>query len=1015
MIKLFPRKLFVFRHCFLLAAFCISFTGAFSQAGSNPVEISGKVTSANQEPMFGVSVLSVLSAGAGTSTDADGNYSLVAYANDTLVFTAVGYKELRIPVDGRTVIDVTISEAESVLDDVVIVAYGQQKRVSLTGAMSTVTTRELRQSPVANLSNALAGRLPGLVTFQPSGEPGNDLSRLFIRGTSTLNSTSPLVVVDGVLGRDFAQLDPNEVESLTILKDASATAVYGVRGANGVILVTTRRGKGGRPSISFTSEYGFQGAMTLPKYASSYDYARLYNEALQNDGVSDLPYSEEDLEYYRIGADPYLYPNTDWIGTFLKDRTPMYRANLNISGGGERVRYFVSGSALTQDGLYNFTDENEYNTSLKFNRYNFRSNIDINVTKDFEVGLDLAGRVENRKYPGGDTWLIFTILNRIPPTYPIRNADGSLAGDGLNPMNPLGMIANTGYRSLYGNHLQGTYRMSHKLDFITKGLSASAAFAFDAGFEYTFSRWKDYAVYQLAYGGTYNKFGNETALATGKAYAYSRTVNFEGGLNYGRSFGAHNLTGLLLYNQNRRVTYNAPFDLPYDYKGYVGRFTYNYDERYFAELNLGYNGSEQFPEEKRYGLFPSFSAGWVISNEAFYNDDAFVNFLKIRASYGQVGNDQMGARRYLYIPTYGNATGYYFGPNMTGYSGIAEGALANPAVTWERANKANLGIETNALNGRLSLTTDLFYEKRSNILATSGNIPYILGKSSGLPPVNMGVIENKGFEVELTYKNAASRELHWMVSGNFSFARNRVLNMDEEAREYAYQSRTGKRVGQRFGLVALGLYQSQEEIDNAPDVAWMPKSALIPGDIRYKDVNGDGIVDSRDEVAIGHNITIPEIMYGLSSRLNYKGADFSFLLQGAGNSSFFMDNFLFWEFRGGNGKIIEWHLDRWTPETAATATYPALHMGESVNNHRFSTYWMRPRDYLRLKNLELGYTINTKRIGINSVRIYANGMNLLTFSQVKLTDPENPSWGEALGTTTYPVQKVYNFGINVNF
>lgn len=998
---------------FLFGSFFTLFlSGVHAQTGTTPIQVSGRVTSATGEPMFGVSVLPVLSSGSGTSTNANGEYSLVAYSNDTLLFTSVGYKMLRVAVAGRSEVNVTLSVMEDLLDDVVVVAYGQQKRISVTGALSTVTTRELRQSPVANLSNAVAGRLPGLMAYQPSGEPGNDYSALFIRGMPTFNNSSPLIVVDGVLGRDAYNIDPNEVESFTILKDASSTAVYGVRGANGVILVTTRRGKTGRPSISFSAEQGYQSAMVLPKYLSSYDYARLYNEALGNDYLPQK-YSEQDLEYYRIGADPYLYPNTDWLGTFLKKNSPMTRANLSISGGGERVKYFVSASALTQDGMYNFTDLNPYSRNTKYNRYNFRSNIDINVTNDLVVGLDLAGRTENRNYPGRDAWLIFEVLNKIPPTYPIWNPDGSLAGDQMNPDNPLGLIAHSGYRNFYANHLQGTYRMKHGLDFITKGLSAKAAFAFDASFDYNLHRTRNWAVYELRDDLGYNQYGAETELGTGKTFFYGRAITLEGGFDYARSFGNHSVTSTLLFNQNRRVTVNAPYDLPYDYRGYVGRFTYNYLDKYFGEINLGYNGSEQFPKENRYGFFPSFSAGWVISKENFYNgDNKLVNFLKLRGSYGEVGNDQMGARRYLYISTFNATGGYSFGPNLAGYGGINEGALANPNVTWERARKANLGIEVGAWDGRITFTGDVFYEKRDNILTTSGNIPYILGKSSGLPPVNIGVVENKGTDMELTFKNPAGRAFQYTFSGNFTFARNKVLFIDEESREYPYQLTTGKRVGQPFGYVAIGFYQSQEEIDNAPPVEWIAKSNLRPGDIRYKDINGDGFINSKDMVAIGYNTGIPEIMYGFSSRFGYKGFDLSFLFQGAANSSLFMDNFPVWEFRGGNGKAIEWHLDRWTPETATTATYPRLFVGDNNNNQRLSTFWMRPRDYVRLKNAEIGYTFKTTRFGIQSVRVYANGFNLLTWDNVKLTDPENPAWA---GNHTYPQQRVYNFGFNVNF
>ncbi|MBK1440964.1 TonB-dependent receptor [Parapedobacter sp. ISTM3] len=985
-------------------------------AQSGQIEVSGTVTDA-EGPVAGVSVTLKGAPSVGTKTDENGAYSLSVPENGTLVFSYVGYVTAEEPLAGRRLISVTLATDDNQMDEVVVVAFGQQKKVSLTGAISTVGTRELRQSPVANLSNALAGRLPGLITFQPSGEPGRDLSNLYIRGVSTFSNAGPLVVVDGVLGRDFAQLDPNEVESISILKDASATAVYGVRGANGVILVTTRRGVASdRPTISFSSELGYQSPTRLPDYLSSYDYARLYNEALANDFLPPK-YSEQDLEYYRIGADPYLYPNTDWFDVFMRDFTPMSRANLNINGGGDRVRYFVSASALFQNGMYNFNDLNEYNTNAKFNRYNFRSNIDIDLNKNFSVGLDLAGRVENRNYPGKDTWHIFEILNRIPPSYPIYNADGSLAGDGLNPDNPMGMIAHSGYRNLYGNFLQGTYRMAHKLDFITEGLSARGAFAFDGAFDYNINASKDYAVYQLREDGGYNQFRNDTELGIGKGYAYDRTVNLEFALDYSRTFGEHQVTGLFLYNLNRRVEHDDAYNIPFGYLGYVGRITYAYKNTYFGEVNMGYNGSEQFPKGQRFGFFPSLSMGWVVSNENFMEgQDRFISFLKLRGSYGEVGNDRFGSRRFLYQQTYGGSSGYRFGLNQAGYDGFGEGQLANHDITWERAKKANVGIELGLAQDRIFLTADVFQERREDILTTRGTISEILGRSGGdLPPVNIGVVRNRGLDMELTYRTRATDTWNFSVSGNLTFARNKILFMDEEPRQYDYQYRTGKPVGQPFGWVAIGFFQSQEDIDNSPRQTFVSQESLRPGDIKYQDINNDGVIDANDQVAIGYNGGVPELMFGLSSRISYKSLDFSFLFQGAGRSSVFLDNFPVWEFRGGNGKAVRWHLDRWTPETAETATYPRLFVGDNSNNHRFGTFWMRKRDYLRLKNVELGYTLASnfiKDLRIQNIRLYANAYNLFTWDQAKITDPELPSWS---GNNDYPQQRVINFGITANF
>lgn len=1005
-----------------LSAFLFSlflFQGALASAPSQQeqITVSGIVSANDGVPLSGVSVTPVSRPNSGVATNDAGAYQVLVDRSDSLRFTIVGYQQRTIAVDGKERINIVLESLDETLDEVVIVAYGEQKKISLTGAISSVTTKELRQSPVANLSNALAGRLPGLVTFQPTGEPGNDLSQLFIRGVSTFNNAAPLVVVDGVLGRDFAQLDPNEVESISILKDASSTAVYGVRGANGVILVTTRRGKSGKPQISFSSELGYQSPIRLPKFLDSYNYAKLYNEALTNDNLPKK-FSDQDLEYYRIGADPYLYPNTDWFEEFLKPFTPMTRANLNISGGGDKVRYFVSASALTQDGVYNFTKLNDYDANAKFNRYNFRSNIDINLSDNLTVGLDLAGRVENRNYPGRDTWLIFTILNRIPPNMPIRNADGSLAGDGLNPENPMGLIAHGGYRDFYGNFLQGTYRMSHKLDFLTKGLSARAAFAFDGSFDYNIHATRGYAVYQLREDGGYNQFGNDTELGIGKGYAYNRTVNFEAAFDYNRTFGDHQVTGLALFNQNRLVRHDDGYNIPFSYLGYVGRFTYAYQSRLFGEVNIGYNGSEQFPKGSRFGFFPSFSAGWVISEEGFFNKDQdLINFAKLRASYGEVGNDRLGARRFLYQQTFQGAGGYRFGSAQAGYGGIGEGPLANEDITWERARKLNIGLELGLWNDQLYLTADAFHERRDNILTTRGTVSTIVGRQGGdLPPVNIGIVQNRGVDAELTYRNSASNKVNYSISGNVTFSRNKVLFMDEESREFDYQYRTGLRVGQPFGLKWNGFFESYEDINSSPPHTFVTQESLRPGDIKYKDINNDGVIDANDEVPLGFNTGIPELMFGLSGRVSYAGVDFSVLFQGAGNSSVFMDNFAIWEFRGGGaGKVNEWHMDRWTPETAATATYPRLSSTDNPNNQRLSDFWMRPRDYVRLKNIELGYSFSAdalKVVKIQKVRLYLNAHNLVTWDNVKIVDPENPAWA---GGDFYPQQRVINGGVTIDF
>lgn len=994
--------------CSLFLFTCI--TGAHAQiTSSKGYKVLGVIKDAvTNETLPGVSIV-VKGTTLGTVSDIDGSYTIECpNENSTLIFSFIGYTSKSINVSGQTKIDVNLDADVKHLEDVVVVGYGKQNRVSVIGSVTSIKSDVLLQSPVANLSNALAGRMPGLITVQNSGEPGFDGAKLYIRGVGTFNSSSPLVMVDGI-ERNFDQIDPNEIESINILKDASATAVYGVRGANGVILVTTRRGEMGKPEVSFRYQTGFQTPTRLSEYLDSYDNASLYNEAQLNENPSLTPdqlrYQPEALEAYKNNSDPHRYPNVDWYDKVLKKYSTTSQYNLNISGGGKIARYFVSGGFYSQNGLFKGTQTKPYDTESKFERYNFRSNIDISVTQSLSARLDLSGRVEDRNRPGATTGSIFQALGRTPPSaFPIRNEDGSFGGTGTYKNNPVGMISSTGYVNDYRASVQGTFELSQKLNFITEGLSVSGKVAFDSYFRHVQERTKEYAVYELGQDGELIQHGDDTPIAKDASTNQNRFMTNEAKLEYSRGFGAHNVSGLLLYNQTEKVYGD---DIPYAYQGYVARAAYNYNNRYFIELNGGYNGSENFPKKGRFGFFPSVSLGWVLSEESFFkNNLSFVNFFKLRGSYGEVGNDQIGGRRFMYLSYYKPSGNYEFGRPNRSMDGIKEDQIGNESITWERARKSNLGIDMDLFNSKIKLGIDVFHEKRDNILSYRKTIPAITG--AALPPGNLGVVTNKGVEVEMTYRDKIGN-VDFYLNGNISYAKNKINFMDEPERKHEWLKRTGQSVNQPFGLVAIGFFKDQDEIDNSPTQI----GTLRPGDIKYQDTNGDGKVDTFDEMPIGYS-QVPEIQYGFSSAVSYKGFSISVLFQGSANSSVYLTQEAAWEFYNG-GKAMKRHLGRWTPETHNTATFPRLSTNENGNNHTpVSTFWQQSADYLRLKNLEIGYDLPkdfVNKYGLGAVRVYLNGMNLYTWDSMKSGDPEAPSGRGNI----YPQQKVYNIGVNVTF
>lgn len=971
--------------------------------------VSGVVTNEIGEKLPGVTVL-LKGTTTGAATTVDGKYSLQAHkANDTLVFTYVGYDKLEIAVNGRAVINVQLKAGARSMDEVVVVGMSnRQTKRSITGAVATIQTKELKQSPVANLSNALAGRLPGLITVQNSGEPGEDAAKLYIRGIGTYGNSAPLVVIDGLprAQADFNQLDANEIESVSILKDATSSALYGIQGANGVIVVTTKRGSSNqKPALNFTVQQAVQQPVRLPRMMDAYNQALYFRESDIN-GEQPVRYTDEVLQKIKDGSDPYLYPNVNWFDELLKKTSMQSQYNLNVSGSTNMIRYFVSGSYIKQGTLLKYDDifNDNYGVKSKFDRYNFRSNIDLDATSMLHLRVDLAGRLENRTGPGPGFSEVFSeITGRSPSALPVFNPDGTLgAGSGLEipyHQNPYGMITNSGYYTNYTNVMYGTLSAKHDLDFITNGLSAQLFFSFENDNYKTTQRLQSFDSYW--YRGEndpepYKKIGIASRLATSGGSSIVRYNYLDLRLNYNRTFGVHGITGQILGNRTLRVIDN---DLPYTYQGVSGHFTYNYKLKYFAEVNVGYNGSENFPKGKRYGMFPAFSAAWVVSEENFLKQAGWLDFMKLRMSHGIAGNDKIGGGRWQFISDFAPGGGFRFGTSPNDAPGYSENIVGNSFVTWERAAKSNAGIDLSFFRqGEVQLSFDVFREKRTSILTKPGTVPDFVG-ITGLAARNTGVMQNRGFEGELRL-NKQFGQVKVFANIQLTYARNKILENDEPAPAFPYQDLKGYEYGYALGYRAIGFFKDAADIAKSPAQNF---SKVIPGDIKYEDVNNDGVINAFDRVPIQLQ-NVPRYVGGLSMGASYKGFDISLLLNGA---------------TGGSGSVVMYagsllQLQRWTPELGDNARVPVAHA--SGNNSPLSDLLVQKTDYLKLRNAEMGYELPAsilRPFRIQYVRIYLNGQNLLIWDSMWLKDRDPESFGNSV--INYPLQRVMNIGVNVKF
>lgn len=1017
-----------------LFVLCIFALGAgldgFSQQS---VKITGVVMdSASSERLPGITVM-VMGTKTGTQTDVNGNYSLTVPPNGTLVFRHVGYQQKTVKIGASSVVDVRLSSSETDLEQVVVVAYGKQKKATVTGSIVSISTKEIKQSPAANLAVSLAGRLPGLTAIQRSGEPGRDITQLFVRGQGTINAQSPIVLVDGV-ERDLTYIDPNEVESVTILKDASSTAIFGVRGANGVILVTTKRGTSEIPEINFTAEGGTQSFTRFITPVNSFEYATLRNLAQRNDGQGDA-FSAEALEHYRLGDDPVRYPDTKWKDLLIKPASLQQRYNLNISGASKGLRYFVNAGYLNQGGQFKFEKGLPYDPSFKLDRYNFRSNIDLQVNKSLKAFLNVAGYLEKQNMPLGVLNLVgrdevvnsspalwvMAYMNYLNATVPPYTPDGQVITVITTDHPALGQLNRTGYAQQTRSNVTATYGMEQSLEFLTKGLTARAVMSFDSKSTNNFYAGRDYERWEQvilrgvpgADGQDSVKYVNHaqknTPLTISGSRFFTSFSNFQGSLNYIRNFDKHAITGLLLYQQQKTIINEA---LPYNLIGTAGRVTYGYDNKYFAEFNAGYNGSEQFAKGRRFGFFPAVSGAWVLSNEKFLANNKTISSLKLRGSYGVVGNDRIGSRRFLYIDDLQVGGGGASGSLGSG-STIVTNLLKNELLQWEVSKKSNIGFEI-GIHDEINLVVDIYSEKRDNILRNRGTIPVLNGLPvSALPPVNIGVVKNHGYEIELNYRKRFNSNWSMLSKLNLNYASNRQLYADEPLlpETYAYRYReTGYRIGQNFGYIVDGYFADQADIDRSP-VQKVGGHDSRPGDFKYKDLNGDGVVDAEDIAPIGYS-PVPEYTFGGAFNITYRNFDVSVLIQGITNVT---------AYYGGSGTFaanyyVKRHLESWTEERAAKGekiSYPRL-TTEGSPNEIGNSFFIIDGSYIRLKNVEIGYRLPVflaKKVGAKGARVYANGFNLATWDRLPTKDIDP----EVTNETSYPIIKTINFGLNITF
>ena len=1035
--RLFPGAILLF--LFLSVPLKGYSNEAFSSEGmqQNTVKVTGTVKDTNGEPIIGANVMVVGSA-TGVITDIDGNFTLNVPVGSKLQFSFIGYKEQVVPVKKGISLNIVLEEDAQMLGEVEVVAYGVQKKVSVTGAISSMRGDDLLKTPAGSISNILSGQVTGISSVQYSGEPGADAADIYVRGIATTNNATPLIQVDGV-ERDFSQIDPNEIESVTILKDASATAVFGVRGANGVILITTKRGAEGKAKISFTTSAGVNVRTKELEFANSYQYASYVNMMRTNDGNEPL-YSDEQLAAFRDHTNPLLYPDINWIDYCMNKAAFQSQHNVSISGGTNNMRYFVSAGLFTQDGMFkqfNLTDDFNFD----YKRYNYRANLDFDISKTTLLSVNIGGRVESKRTPesGEDQNQLFRKLYWAVPFASAGIVDGKYIKTNADYVTKPGADGlesyyGKGFRNQTTNVLNLDLVLDQKLDFITKGLSIKLKGSYNSSYSTTKIASSSVATYTPVVDDkgaiTYKKSGSDSQTSYREGdYGKGRDWYMELALNYNRKFGNHSVTGLFLYNQSKRYYPGGTYDyIPTGYVGLVGRVTYDWKTRYLAEFNVGYNGSENFNPENRYGFFPAGSIGWIVSEEPFFAPiKKVVNYFKVRATLGMVGNDNYAGQRFLYLPgSYGygqnndhNGPGGFFGQNIgNAKPGAWEATQSNPYAKWETAVKQNYGLDFNILNDHLSVSADYFIEKRRDILRTPDYLPGILGMT--LPAINVNKVENKGFEIQAKWNDRIGTDFRYWANFNISFARNKIVFMNEVEQNEPWMYQTGRRINSRSMYKFWGFYDETADLRYQEEFG-IPISdhgiTLQPGDAVYVDLNKDGKLDGNDATRDIGFTDLPEYTAGLNLGFSWKNFDFSMQWTGAWN----VDRMLS-EFRQplgdtqNKGLLLYQYENTWrSSEDSYTAKFPRITATNRKNNfEKGSDLYLINASYLRLKNIEIGYNFDfpfMRKLKLNSCRMYVNGYNLLTFTAFDWGDPES----RQSDRPNYPLTRVFNIGLKLGF
>jgi TonB-linked SusC/RagA family outer membrane protein len=886
----------------------------------------------------------------------------------------------------------------------VVVPYGSQPSWMVNSAISSIRGNALLKSFTINTGKALPGRLSGLTVLSNSNEPGADNPTIYIRGINTFGSgKSVLVIIDGIES-PYENLVPEEIETISVLKDAAALAMYGSRGANGVLLVTTRKGIQGPMKVNFGVQQGFSRPLRMPEFLNSADFAELYNEALANEGKAPL-YTSQDLELYRNGSDPYFHPDVDWYDKILRTTVPVSNYDINFRGGNSSAKYFVLLNLATDKGLYKRTEDlSEFNYDQNYTRFNFRTNIDINVTKTFNASLLLGTQIEKKSNPKDNTTgSMFTLMSQIPPNaFPVYNPDGSFGGSSLYT-NPYGDALMNGFYSSNTRTFQIILSATQKLDMIAKGLSISGTGSFNNYFSSWSNKTRGYQRYALSRSVTgdtiYNQFGQNSSLAASEsAYRHWHNTEWQVTLHYKRSLGANDLDALLMYSEFSSV--EPAVMEPYKNNGLRGRVTVANNKKYIGEVSFSYNGTENFPPRSRWGLFPALSLGWVASEEGFLKNNGIFNYLKFRGSYGLTGNDVIGGTRFMFNPQpYGYGSDYFYGTTNTAVKTLYEGMIRNGEVTWEKEKKLNIGLDAKLCN-LFDLNFDYFINDRYDILAKPyQTVPSYLGFGT-LPDRNVGKTNNKGFEASIRYNSDQGNQFRYYVSLQMWYAKNKIVYNAEAFQQFEYLYRTGLRIDQPFRLVSEGFFKDQADINNSPVQIF---DKVKPGDIKYADMNNDMTVDQNDYYPSGYT-GVPELSGGLEAGFSFKGFDFNIFLQGVTNRTVYLSGNYYHAFQN-YGKVSSIALGRWTSGTAETATYPRLTASNNLNNYQSSTFWQRDGSFIKLRNVELGYNIPEKllsKIKFDSIRLFINGTNLFSWDKIDYSDPEAMSG--------YPAMKTYSIG-----